>query len=754
MIAIVSAYKSLEYSLARALLLGGCLSLSILFASADASAQDAQEPKEMIRGGYAIHQTVDLGGHIADISGSGPMYSTLVNMQSGPRILSHFLTMRATNSKHFPLFDTLTTASSGYGGDPNNFTTLRLSKGKLYDFQGMFRRNRQYFDYNLFSNPLIPAGVTSNGYTFPQIYSSPHLFNTVRRMTDVTLTLLPLSKVSIRLGYSQNIMQGPTLSSVHFGTEALLAQNWRNSTDTWLIGVDWKPLPRTSFTYEEHITHYKGDTNSSLTGLNLQLAGGTPTTLGFDNVSAPAASSASSACGAHPAILNSATTPPTANPCLNGYLQYSRLQPTRTLFPTEEFRFQSSDIKSLKFNGRVMYTGANMNLPSYYEYFNGLESRTASRVETTTGSAKGQRINVNASFGIVWQASEKLSISNQYEFENFRQPSLVSLSTVTQSGASMLATPGAAQEPEITAGDTFLGMKTHSNTVTAAYAISPRASISLGYRYRSRLIDRSMPFETDALAEGTAYTLSIHENGGILGVSLRPTRQWSINGNVEIAYANRTYTQVSPRALQHYQIRTTYRPKTWATFSAAFNDLERRNNVLYVNHLDHSRSITIGASVVPNEHYSFDLSYGYLDIFSRTGLCYAATPALTGAVSIPAGTSCGSNPYLGTGYYDAPTNYASIGVTWSPIKKLHTGAGYRINAINGSTETLNTRQVPGTLQSQFHTPYANIAWTIAPGWSWKADWNYYGYGEGGAVGPTLPRAFHSNLFTLGVHHEF
>jgi len=39
-------------------------------------------------------------------------------------------------------------------------------------------------------------------------------------------------------------------------------------------------------------------------------------------------------------------------------------------------------------------------------------------------------------------------------------------------------------------------------------------------------------------------------------------------------------------------------------------------------------------------------------------------------------------------------------------------------------------------------------------WALLGDWNYYGYGEGGSVGPTLPRNFHGNVYTLGMHYEF
>jgi len=703
--------------------------------------------KETVKGGYAIHQSVDFGGHIVEHSGSDPMYATLVNIQSGPRLLNQSLEMHAVGKVKYPVFDTLITSSSGYGGDPVNFTSLRMSKGKLYDFQGLFRRSRDYFDYNLFSNPLIPDGITSNGYTFPQIGSSPHLFNTVRRMTDVNLTLFPISKISLRAGYSQNIQQGPTYSSVHFGTDAILLQNWRNSTDNWLGAVDWKPFPKTTLTYEQHVTHYKGNTNWQLTGTNLQLSNGTPVSLGFVYVSAPSCTG--------PAIRNSTTNPPTANETCNGFLQYHRDTPTRALFPTEEFRFQSSSLKNIRMNGRIRYTGANMNMPNFNEYFNGFSSRAALRAETTTGFSRGQRINVSADYGVIWQVSEKFTISDQYDFWNFRQPGINYLSEVDQGGTSMLVAPGPPSAPTVTTANSFLGQKTHVNTVTGAWLASPKASVSLAYRYRSRSLRRSL-LETSngSPSNDDTYTVDIHENGGILGVVLRPTLKWHINGSVEANYADNAYVQISPRQLQHYQIHTNYKPRDWATISATFNDLERRNNVFNVNHLDHSRSFSFGALLTRSEHYALELSYGYMDVFSQTSLCYAATPPPAGAIGIPAGTGCGSNIYLGNGYYDAPTQYGSFGVVFTPIKKLHSALGYRMSAVNGKTELLNPRQVPGSLQSEYQTPYANIAWNVTPQWAFKADWNYYSYGEGTPIGPTLPRSFRGNVYTLSLHHEF
>ena len=108
--------------------------------------------------GYSIHQSVDLGGHMASITGSGAMYDTLVNLQSGPRVLGETFEMHALPGNKHTLIDSLSAFGSGFGGDPNSFTKLDFSKGKLYEFSGMFRRDRQYFDYDLLGNPNIPTG--------------------------------------------------------------------------------------------------------------------------------------------------------------------------------------------------------------------------------------------------------------------------------------------------------------------------------------------------------------------------------------------------------------------------------------------------------------------------------------------------------------------------------------------------------------------------------------------------------------------
>jgi hypothetical protein len=284
------------------------------------------------------------------------------------------------------------------------------------------------------------------------------------------------------------------------------------------------------------------------------------------------------------------------------------------------------------------------------------------------------------------------------------------------------------------------------NTVMARWAASTHASLSIGYRYSSRDI---------ALRNPTSYSLPIHTQSGIFGVDLQPRPGWKIYGNVEAGYADASFVQTSPRQFEHYQVRTTYRPKDWATVFGTFDDIEDRNNVAYVHHLDHDRSLTAGADLSPNPHYGVDLSYGYMDFFTVTDGCYIITPAAT-ATPTTTSPACIANgtPYYTNGYYDAPTQYGSVGLTFTPMTRFTSGLGYRMTAINGTAVALNPRQVPGSLQSQYQIPYANAVWTVHPGWAFRADWNYYGYGEGTPIGPTLPRSFRGNLYTLGMHYEF
>ena len=113
----------------------------------------AAEGKDI--GGYHVTQSIELGGRISEVNGSQAMYDTLVNYQTGARILEQSLTMQSLS--HQDIFDTLTVSSFGWGGDPEQAARMRVAKYGWYNFSASYQHMQNYFDYNLLANPLNPS---------------------------------------------------------------------------------------------------------------------------------------------------------------------------------------------------------------------------------------------------------------------------------------------------------------------------------------------------------------------------------------------------------------------------------------------------------------------------------------------------------------------------------------------------------------------------------------------------------------------
>ena len=811
------------------------------------------ESKMVVPKGYAIHQSVDLGGRIAGITGSPAMYDTLINLQSGPRVLGETFELHALPGKKNTLVDSLMAIGSGFGGDPNSFSKLNFSKGKVYEFSGMFRRDRQYFDYDLMGNPNIPGGQSipigpatapTGSFAWPQFEQSPELFNTVRRMTDTSLTIFPLSRVTYRVGYSQNIFQGPSLSPSGYQFakyDAILQEYQRNSTDDFTAALEWKLMSGTELTFEEQVDHYKADSYFTMApgGFIAQEADGTPVALDDYDSQTPYPSSSCNAnsVGATP-ILSAPQTPgglPVINPACAVVTSYLRSQPTRILYPTEIFRLQSTSIRNVSMNGDIRYTLANMVLPNYYDSYQGLNGTTRSL--TYTGNAKAHRAVIAADYGIVWQAMKMFSLSDQVSFSSVHQPGTSVITSVTTQSTpatagnetinyaggltTTLGTPGASTiEGSGGVGSPLLGyfgQNFLTNNLTGTWDAGSRTTLSLTYRHETHTIAEGIPHNTLLAVGATSNgSVTINEDGGIFNVAVRPSANWNVNGSVVVLYADNAFTPVGPRQTKHYRVHTMYRPKPWATISGAYNDLERHNNTNNnqsavaagadpyegpLGHVDHSRIASLGAVLSPNEHYGLDFNYGYSDVYAATNICYdnGASATLPGTAST--NSSGGPNVCLGVyargsttqladwyarDFMDAPTQYGSVALTMSPVDKIHSSVGYRISSVNGSQFFNDARAVNGSLVSTYQSPFVNLAWTVHPGLILKAEYNFYGYGEGGPSGSpycstststtstvvpcnslpeqtgqtespaglTAPRNFHANNVTLGIHYEF
>jgi hypothetical protein len=190
-------------------------------------------------------------------------------------------------------------------------------------------------------------------------------------------------------------------------------------------------------------------------------------------------------------------------------------------------------------------------------------------------------------------------------------------------------------------------------------------------------------------------------------------------------------------------------------------------------------------------------------VYLASNICYdgGASAALPLAAAPANGAGCPGATVRGASYLefgpvknfmDAPTQSGSASLTVSPTTKTHANVGYRISSVNGTRFFNDPRDVSGSLVSSYQTPYVNVAYAVHPQLIFKAEYDFYGYGEGGPsgsqycststalpsattaapvvacssltgvqtgvtlsnAGETAPREFHANNVTLGVHWEF
>jgi hypothetical protein len=495
------------------------LSAVLLLVAATALRAQDDEQKGIDQGNYNIKQSIEFGGRITSISGDVQAYDTFVNLQQGPRLLG-FTTEMASLDHRATLFDRLYFSNFGYGGDPNDVSRLRISKNRWYNFDAMFRRDENFWDYSVFANPLNPVTLPANAPANfnPQINApsnvlntsiigiSPHLFATQRKLGDYNLVLLPDSKIRFRVGYSRNITEGPGLSSIHQGTEQELFEDYKATVNTYRLGVDFRILPRTNISYDQIFSYYKGDTGT--TDMNQQFPVGTGLPLVDLGVSFNPP--ASQPCG------GTFTATGLVNPTCSAYYNYFDHGRTRTNVPTEQLSLQSNYFTNWDFSARVSYSGGDSDVFGYNQGFFGLESRTATQHSSVTGPVHNRRVAGNADFGITWHITKKLSFVDSFHYLNWHDPgefdanncaffsaNLITPTAVftptatppvncTAPAGTVVGTPfhsgSSGPDASVVVNSNFLKQDEKTNLAELAYQFSDKLGARIGFRYRHRYI--------------------------------------------------------------------------------------------------------------------------------------------------------------------------------------------------------------------------------------------------------------------------
>jgi hypothetical protein len=469
-----------------------------LFGAIPCFAQDdPADSKGVDSGNYNIQQSVEFGYRLNEINGNKDTYNTFIDLGSGVRLFDYTLDMRSLNHQGL-LFDNLSFSNFGYGGDPNDVSRLHIDKNKWYDFHLLFRRDKNFWDYNLFANPLNPASLNPVGSattgcivsppssahpglpgycSSPSIpaANSPQALNLVRRMQDYDLTLLPQSRVRFRLGFSHDRDEGPGFFTTDSGTVPDFPENYSYTTNAYRAGVDFRVLPRTTISYDQFLTYFKQDNvvaeNPAATPgqYGYQAANGTPVDLGI----AWSTQTSAEVLPCATPIANAATTPPTVNPTCNGFVTYSQVGRPRDYMPTERLRFQSNYFQKFEMTGSFGYSSSDNQISDFNEIMIGWTSRTSSPGSTTAGPADAKRVSVDGDWTGVYSVTEKFRIQDSFHYYNWRIPGLWnsmlgSLFNTATGGTGLGAPVGYFVAANCDVGNSYSGPTCPNHTLSSA----------------------------------------------------------------------------------------------------------------------------------------------------------------------------------------------------------------------------------------------------------------------------------------------
>ncbi len=732
-------------------------------------------------GDFQVMQSVELGGRISDVTGSQAMYDTLENYQTGARILEQSLTMQSLT--HADFFDTLTLNSFGWGGDPEQAARLRIAKYGWYTFSGTYQHMQNYFDYDLFANPLNPP---TPGAPAVPILNSPHGYYNRQNLYNFDLILLPMQRISFRIDYNRNRFIGPAFSTVHEGTEALTNENTNNTLNGYRFGVDIRVTKKTTLSYTQMFQYYAGDTSYYLNPFNSwPLSNGVPVSLGVSwfNSGSP---------------CSTPVTNGIANPTCNGYFNYNLFQQLHTITPTEQLNLVSSSLKWLDFNGQFQYSHANMTTP-FDETFSGLISRSAVTGSNTAGSNSNATWNsASADASAVIHINDKLRLVETFRFRNFSVSGTylnlqANYFNAASAGSASLLNPIAffpgsllfhsAGSPadiinEINAN--LLGQNTKQNDFQVQYDIARSFGVRGGFVWENQTIQ---PGESYTAALGDTYYPNLPNRGNCVGVPLNPDGSCTFTGvispwggptteinrysgvlgawyrkgtalhaNLDLQFggADNWVYRIDPTSSFNIRGNVAYAPRSWLTFNGSLQLQHSKNSDGDIAFNQHNYTVMIDATVMPNTHWGLDIAYNFDAIQQNTNVCFAGSPAPSGSY-----TCIGDPTLLETyGFYETHTQYGYFALNLTPIQRVNIKLGYSMVDNQGSTTIFNPLLPLGPLASTFQSPLAAVAVGLHKSVTFKAAWNYYQYGEDSFVGPTAPRYFHANNTTLGLQYAF
>ncbi len=644
------------------------LTFTLLASFAAAIAQPVvaptNEPTGPIRGktvfeDYNVSEYFETGYRFHSVEGNEGKYRSDVNFGNGIRLLGSQFSMYSKAGKG-KYFDELVISTQGLGNDPYESATLRIQKNRLYRYDMSWRSNN-YFN---------PALTISNGQ---------HLIDTVHKLQDHDLTLLPQSKIKFFLGYTRNSQNGPALSTTqqfdNRSDEFPLFQNIRRMRNEFRIGNEIDV-----FGFRLNWMHgwdnFKEDSGTTSTGLNQG-----------NN-------------------LTDSTT----------LTSFKRAEPLRGSAPYWRLNLINDRQKWYLINGRFTHTSGKNNFV-FDQTAIGTDrfGSGANKQDVLFGNANRPVTTGNLTVSIF--PSDKWTISNHTAVTNTKME-----------GTSSFLEVNNATKDDILLNFQYLAIRTISNLTDVTYRPTKYVQFNGGYSYSNRLI-RSVqdtdlpPLKLPVAAEQTNTT-----NSGRFGVRLTPVKKLRISLDSELARSDKPIYTTSDKNYHALGGRVQWKEKNLTLSASARSSYNTNSSNLFV-YASKGRSYSFDANYSAKTWLSFDAGYTKMHLDTVSGIAYFALQGGRNPSLIHGDESLYiSNIHsINIGARAAIRKRADIFFGYSRVQDL--GDGRATAAAGPNVATLSAFLVAQTFPLSYQSPLVRLSLKLHERLRWNFGYQYYDYSE-------------------------
>ncbi len=601
-------------------------------------------------GNYNLVQSWELGYRTHSVGGNEGKYRSDVNYGNGIRLLGSRFSMKSKDG-HGGFFDELTLSTQGLGNDPYEYSNLRVARNGIYRYDMIWRSNEYY-------NPALA------------ISGGQHAMDTVRRLQDHDITLLPQSKVRFFAGFSRALQQGPALTTVNVfdgvrGDEFGLFANVHRRQNEFRFGNEIRAFG-IRLNWMQVFEQYREETPLSL---------GSPST------------------GAN-------TTDRTR---LNSYGTTEPYEGTTPSFRLSLFRERG---ERWAMNGRFTYSSGNRNF-SFNEAAVGVNRFGAAQNRQIAIGGDVRRPVTTGHVTLSIFPVSNLTISNHTAYHLTKMEGRSSYTEINNGTLDLSR-----------ADFQYLGIRNLSNVTDAHLQIRPWIAVRGGFQFSEREIKSVEQVTIEGFPGEIRSQQSNRLNAGSAGLRIKPVRTMLLALDGERGRQNRPFYPVSEKDYEGYSARLQWRPGVFS-LSALARVANNSNATTLFAHSAKTRHYAVDGSWNPRDWFSIEGGYAKLHAGTVTGIGYfLASAIVNGQQSIFI-----SN--LHTGH---------MGAHVSLKDRVDLYAGFSVSRDTGDPtrrvgpEPAAFRAVQ-VFPMNFDSPSARLSVKITPKIRWNIGYQYYRYQE-------------------------